>query len=251
MRILGLLALVSACSTSSSSGDTYQLGKLKAIAGEHTVAGIDSDRAGGIWIVYRDQTGGYYTPADVWVTHLDASGAKLAEWYFNDDYTEIGGIAYTGDALWVSYSAVGAGNPHLRRLDPATGATLGTFATLSGITDVTYGNGKLYLAYAWNEIYTLDPTTGGLDANVSVALPDGGTERGVAYADGNLWVSSSFSHTLLLVDTNGTTIGSGSIDLLPGNTDNVETAGLQLAWDGYSLIVSVDNQIVWLAARPR
>lgn len=248
--MFAILVALAACS--SPPGDqTYELAKLKSIAGEHTVAGVDGDGAGGLWIVYRDPGAGYYAIADVWVTHLDASGAKLSEWHYADDYTEIGGIAYTGDTLWVSYSAVGSGNSHVRALDPSNGATVGTFATMNGITDVTYGGGKLYLAYAWNEIYTMDPTTGALEQTISVPLPDGGTERGIAYVNDTFWVASDFSSELLLVDRDGREVGSGTTAVLPGNTDNVLTAGMQLAWDGYSLVVVVDNQIVWLAVKPR
>ncbi len=250
-----LLALLPACSLYFDSahgggggGGGATFVKVKAIGGEHTVAGIDSDDAGGIWIVYRDQVGGYYAPADVWVTHLDANGAKMSEWYYNDDYTEIGGIAYTGDALWVSYSAVGTSNAHLRKLDPATGATVGTFATMSGITDITYGGGELLLSYAWNEVFAMNPTTGALDSTITISgFPEGGTQRGIAYDQGNTWIALNFTDVLYLVDANGNIVGTATAELLPGTTDAVLTAGLQLAWDGSDLIVAVDNQIIWLA----
>ena len=251
-----LLALLPACGLYSGpgdaspvpDGDNYELAKIKAIGGEHTVAGVDTDGAGGIWIVYRDAVGDYYTPANVWVTHLDASGAKLSEWFYNDDYTEIGGIAYTGDALWVSYSAVGASNSHLRKLDPATGATIGTFATESGVNDISYGGGQLYLSWAWNEMWTIDPVTGAMGTALTLPFPEGGTERGIAYAGGNVWVALNFTNRLYLVDPSGHVVGSGVSDVLPGTTNPSQTAGLQIAWDGSALIVVVDNQIVWLAA---
>src|SRR6266567_3894987 len=90
-------------SGSSSGGSRFV--KTKAIAGAHQVAGIDSDGAGGLWIVYRDPGGGYYALSDVWVTHLDASLVKVSEWYFHDEYTEISGLAVTGDRVWISYNS--------------------------------------------------------------------------------------------------------------------------------------------------
>ena len=245
-----VLVWLAACGT--SDGNTYDLAAVRAMAGEHTVAGVDTDRAGGIWIVYRDQVGGYYALADVWVTHLDAAGTKLSEWYYNDDYSEIGGITYSGDALWVSYSAVGTANAHLRKLDPTTGATIGTFATDTGLTDITYGDGSLYLSWAWNEIWPMDPTTGALGQTIEVSgFPDGGAMRGIAYADGDFWVALNFTNTLYLVDATGHIIGRGTSDAVPGSANPSLSAGLQLAGDGSALIVVGDNQIVWLAVHER
>ena len=222
---------------------------VKAMAGERTVAGVDSDRAGGIWIVYRDQDGGYYTNADVWVTHLDPTGAKLSDWYYNDDYTEIDGIAFDGTSLWVNYNNEGgAGNYHLRQLDPATGATIGTFATPSGLMDITAdGHGELYLSYLWSQIIAMNSTTGAIDSTTpDPSIADAGIQHGIAYDDGTLWISSAYTNQIIQITTDGQLVSAWTTSVLD---DYIGTSalGLELAWDGTDLILVNNNQITWLA----
>ena len=231
-------------------GSGAPLVEVKAIAGEHTVAGVDSDRAGGIWIVYRDQDGGYYTNADVWVTHLDPTGAKLSEWYYNDDYTQIAGIAYDGTSLWVNYNNEGGtGNYHLRQLDPATGATIGTFATISGLMDITAnGHGELYLSYLWSQIIAIDSTTGAIDSRTAnPAIPDAGIQHGIAYdsSNGALWISAAYSNQILQVTPDGALAGTWTAPVLDDSLQT-EAPGLELAWDGTHVLLVHDNEIIWL-----
>ena len=59
-------------------------------------------------------------PADVRVVHLDAAGTKVAEFKYNDEYTQVSGLAFSGDAVWLNYGATGTGNNHIRKLDPVS-----------------------------------------------------------------------------------------------------------------------------------
>ncbi|MBL0218613.1 MAG: hypothetical protein IPQ07_32635 [Myxococcales bacterium] len=173
---------------------SFQLTKTRSIAGELPVVGMDSDRQGGLWIAYRLQTGDYYSLADVRVVHLDPNGAKLAEFRYNDEYTTVSGLAFSGDALWLNYGSTGTGNNHIRKLDPATGARIGSFATEIGIVDLTVQNDALLLSNLWNEVISIDQANGGELWRAPITDFDDSTQRGIAaMADGKLWVASSAS----------------------------------------------------------
>lgn len=235
--------------TTATDGD-YTFSAVRSIAGEHTVAGVDSDGAGGLWIVYRDPTGSYYDLANVWVTHLDANGTKLSEWQFHDEYTTISGIAYTGDAVWISYNSEGGvGNDHLRKLDPQTGATIGTFGTEAGIVDLSWRPGALLLSNQWNQVLALDPSTGGelWSADITAFGP-GGTMRGIAAYGDKMWVISWDTNEAYLVDDTGALHGRASLANVNSNpaSSGVDD-GLQLASDGSGLILVHENQITWMS----
>lgn len=269
MRCLLLLALVPACSlyfpedsppsaTDPDAGSAMQpaqpgneqLVVTRSMAGEHTIAGVDADGTGGIWIAYCDDAD-YYTNKNVWVTHLDHNGAKLSEWMMTDHYEPVRGIAAAGDAVWLNYSASGAGNRWLRKLDAKTGATLGTFATEDGIGDIAYdaANKQLLLSTDWNQVIRIDATTGGQVSRTQIAGTAYSTQRGVALDNGEVWVDETFDNKFFRVDAAGTTQMIATAPEL-GTTDNAVNQ-LQLADDHGVLIVVFNNQIFWLAAQPQ
>lgn len=227
---------------------SFTLVKTRAIAGELPVVGVDSDRAGGLWIAYRLQTGDYYSLADVRVVHVDAQGAKLSEFRYRDEYTQVSGIAYSGDAVWLSYNALGTGNNHVRKLDPVTGAQIGSFGTEAGIIDLDAHDDLLLLSNLWNEVIAIDRATGGEQWRMAVTAFEDSTQRGLAAtADGRLWVASSATNRITLFDAQHAVIGSGTTTLLDAEWNGLD--GLQLGWDGDELLLSTRNQISWLAPR--
>lgn len=207
--------------------------RTRAIAGEHQVAGVDSDGAGGLWIAYRD------APSDVWVTHLDASLVKVSEWHFTDDPTLVSGIAFAGDRVWVNYYGT-----QLRALDATTGETLTTIATDQGIVDISYGAGSLWLSNLWNQVETIDPQTGFVQARITTTAFDYSTQRGIAYVDGTLWLANWSGVDIDQVDTAGTLDDELWID---AGLVNGSQEGMQLAWTGSELLLAANNQIMWLA----
>lgn len=220
------------------------------MAGEHTIAGVDADGAGGIWIAYCDDAD-YYTNKNVWVTHLDKTGAKLSEWMMNDHYEPVRGIASAGDAVWLNYSASGTGNRWVRKLDAHTGATLGTFATEDGIGDLAYDAAKkqLLLSTDWNQVIALDATSGGQMSRTQIAATAYSTQRGVALDNGQLWVDETFDNKFFRVDANGNTTMTATAPELGTTVNAVDQ--LQLAAAGGELIVVFNNQIFWLGPQPQ
>jgi hypothetical protein len=268
MRCLLLAALLPACSlyfpqdspsspppdagsgqmSGTSATGTFELDVTRTMAGEHTVAGVDSDGSGGIWIAYCDDAD-YYTLKDVWVTHLDATGTKLSEWMLKDHYEPIHGIAFTGDRVWLNYSASGTGNRFLRALDATTGATLGTFAMEDGIADISYDADKdqLLLSNLWNSVIAIDPTTGGDVWRTTVSATGYSTQRGIAFDHGAIWLDEAFDNKFFAVSADGTVLATATAPAFVTSTSTTDQ--LQLAFDGSQLIAVFNNQIFWLAKR--
>jgi hypothetical protein len=229
----------------------FTLVKTRSIAGEYPVAGVDTDGQGGLWVAYMIQTGGYYSLDEVRVVHLDAQGAKTKELVYRDEFTNISGLAFSGDAVWVTYDRwdAGTGNYHIRKLDPETGAWIGSFEIAHGINDLDVHGDELRLSNQWGEIIALDLETGHEEWRWPVSVSGSlGTQRGIASTgDGRLWVASYLTSQIHVLDADGNYIGSWRTELLEqGHTADV---GLQLAWDGAQLIMVVHNQIHWLTPR--
>lgn len=265
MRCLLLVALLPACSlyfgedsspppagsgspSPPAQSGNFDLVKTRSMAGEHTIAGVDSDGAGGLWVAYCDDAD-YYTPKNVWVTHLDQTGVKLSEWMMNDHYEPVRGIAVGGDAVWLNYTESGTGDRWLRQLDPQTGATIGTFATEDGIVDIAYDASKdeLLMSNLWNQVVGLDRNTGGEVFRTPIAATSYSAQRGIAYTGSKIWLDELFDNKFFLVTTDGTVVG----------TANAPDLGVQswldqrqLAWDGSQLVFVFNNQIYWFALRP-
>jgi len=227
---------------------TTTLTHLRSIAGEYPVVGIDGDGAGGIYIAYRRETTDFYEPADVRITHLDHAGAKVSEWQYVDEYTFISGLAYDGDHVWLNYSRAGTGTNHIRKIDPVTGDVLLTFATGDGIRDIAAGDGTLVLSSSHNQVIVLDAQTGGeLERRgISDQAIVWTTQRGVAVRGDRYWITAQQdANVIRIVDENGAFVGRATTDRLDAGWSYAR--GLQLAWDGTSLILAHDNQISWLA----
>ena len=228
---------------------SFELVKTRSIAGEYPIVGIDSDREGGVWVAYQIRNGAYYSTDETRVVHLDSLGVKLKEFVYRDEYTNVSGLAFSGDAVWLNYGNwdASSGNLHVRKLDPDTGARITSFGMPLGIIDLDVHGDQLRLSYEWNEVIELDLATGGeIDRYAHTLFDDGGTQRGIASTDeGDLWIASWFTDKIYLTDPSHRLIGTGHTSLL--DQDLTIDSGLQLAWDGSQLILAVDGQIHWLS----
>lgn len=227
---------------------TYTLDQTRAMAGEHRIAGVDSDGAGGIWIAYCDDAD-YYTPKNVWITHLDKTGAKLSEWPMNDHFEPIRGIAFTGDNVWLNYQASGAGDHFLRELDAKTGATVKMMTTQDEVADLAYDTDQesLVLSSDQNQVFAVDPTSGAELWHTQIAATGYTTQRGIADDRGRLWLIEAFDNKLFYLDSDGTVHATATSPTL--GTSEAAASQLGLAWDGSQLIVSTADQIYWLKPR--
>jgi hypothetical protein len=212
-------------------------------ASDAEVAGLDSDGEGGLWLAYRTPTVDYYALADVRVVHVDAGGTELARFTYHDTYTQVNGLAFTGDAVWVNYNNSFSDDNRIRKLDPQSGAEIGSFATEVGIVDLASRGDTLLLSYMWNQVITIDRTRGGeLSRSTISAFAEGGTQRGIAVDENGIWLLDQETDQITLVDDAGTVQAAGT---LPGHTDTYDPFTDQLAWDGDSLVLAHHGKLLW------
>jgi hypothetical protein len=260
-RSIVLALVLAGCSLDSGSDspdaaipvEPWDLVKTRTMAGELPVVGIDSDRAGGLWIAYA------LVPADapladnVRIVHVDASGIKLAEHRWTDPMPRFQGLAFSGDALWLNVAS-GDGN-HVRKLDPVTGAQLATFMVESGITDldVDHERGELLLSSHFNRVIALDLTTRVETWRAQLGPVEPGyvgTQSAIAAAsNGRLWVASRYTDRFEVVDATRQVIASYTTEVTAYH--HTTDFSLFLAWDGQvgQVIAAAENQISWLAPR--
>ena len=175
----------------------------------------------------------------------DATGTKTKEFRFADEFADVHGIAFAGDAVWLGHNG---GNDYVRKLDPETGAVIGTFATETGIVDLDVHDHELRMSVLWDQVVGLDLGTGGEKWRAKDYLASGGAQRGIAsMEDGRIWVAT-LSDRIYLLDPKGRIVGAGTHHLLDYDTWTVDV-GLYLAWDGHHVIAVADNQISWLEPR--
>jgi hypothetical protein len=217
----------------ASQGE-IQWQQTRSMAGEMPVAGIDSDGKGGLWIAYQ-------IPSEVHVVHLDASGGTLTDWTYTDAISPIHGVAFAGDSLWIAYAGLPASQQFLRRLDATTGSELQRFATSYGVSDIAADNDELLLLQ-YGVMSVLDPTTGGVRSHTSFNYEHADEGIGIAAVGSLVWLAAWDSDTVVLADRDGNVQRQGNVPYL----GQASRRDMFLAWDGTSLIVEVDNQILWL-----
>jgi hypothetical protein len=236
--VLLLLVLATGCADDM----TLQLVRTE-VAPDAELVGVDSDGEGGLWLAYRTPTFDYYDLTDVRVVHRDASGTELARFSFHDSYTQVNGLAFTGDAVWLNYNNSFSDDNRIRKLDPVSGAEIGSFATEVGIVDLASRDGVLLLSYMWDQIIAIDRTRGGeLWRSTITAYPEGGTQRGIAADDAGIWLLEQDSDAITVFDDAGTALASAT---LPGHADTFDTFTDHLAWDGDLLLLAHHGKLLW------
>lgn len=238
MRALLLFLVAAGCADDMS----LELVRTQ-VTPDTNLVGVDSDGAGGLWLAYRTTTTDYYAVSEVRVSHLDPGGAELARFTYRDESTQVNGLAFTGDAIWLNYNNGSSDDNRIRKLDPATGAELASFATEVGIVDLASRGAELLLSYMWNEIIAIDRTRGGqLWRSQITAFPEGGTQRGIAADDAGIWLLEQERDEITLVEDSGAVVATAS---LPGYSDSYDPFTDYLTWDGETLIVAHHDKLLW------
>jgi hypothetical protein len=237
-------------------GPPSEMIRTRTMAGELPVVGIDSDRAGGLWIAYAKAMGGYYAPDDLRIVHVDAHGAKISEFKFSDTYADVLGIAFDGHAVWINVTgATGTDGPYVRAIDAVTGLEVTRHTVERGISDleVDDARGELLLSSVYDRVVALDLATGAETwrAQLRPQVPSyEGEQSAIALTDeGQMWIASRFWAVLELRDAARVPIRTYTENV----TDDHHRTDyrLFLAWDPTTkqVIASAENQISWLAIR--
>ncbi len=231
-----------------------QLLRTRRMAGELPVVGIDSDRAGGLWIAYSLRTGDFYADADLRLVHVNAAGTKLAELRINDEHINAMGIAFDGTALWLNF-ANRIDDPYVRAIDATTGAELHHWPVEGGVSDleVDDARGELVLSSTFDRVVAIDLATG-VETRRLQLRPEHvgwqGEQSALALTpDGSMWIASRFWDHLEVRDPTGTPIATYTTDL--GSDHHTTDYSLFIAWDAQrgEVIAADENQISWLALR--
>lgn len=144
---------------------------------------------------------------------------------FPADLGSVSGIAFDGEALWITRD----GAPLLFRVDPRSGRVLRSFAFVTGDTGGSAWDGRTLwqIAYIEKMVYAIDPRTG--RATPAFPTPGKGMCAGMTYDGRHLWIANFEDGRIYQVDTSGRVLGS-----IVGSQ---ETTGL--AWDGRYLWTGV------------
>lgn len=250
MRALAILIALGACTEPGGDvpGDLsgqFELVTVRSLRAEGRIAGIDADGAGGLWIAYSTPGADYYALDEVRLVHLDRAGHEQKVITLHDEFLDVQGIAVDGHALWINYSG-GDRADYARKIDAATGATLGSFGTEAGVHDLDVFDGELRMSIVWDQLIGLDLATGGQRWRAKGYLDSGGAQRGVAsMADRRAWVST-LDDRIYLLDPKGGILGAGHHDLVAEANWTIE---MFLAWDGEHVIAATGSTISWLEPR--
>src|SRR3954453_2848499 len=102
----------------------------------------------------------------------------------------VGGVTYDGQNVWF------AGGDELTAFDPATGQTLQSIAVAAHAGTAFDGHHLFQLAE--DRIQKIDPKTGNVLA--TIPAPGGGSDSGLAWAEGTLWVGQYRNRKIHQID---------------------------------------------------
>ncbi len=103
---------------------------------------------------------------------------------------QVGGVTYDGERIW--FATGGA----LKAADPATGETLRSI-DVAAHAGTAFDGEHLY-QIAEDRIHKIDPATGAVLA--TIPAPGGGTDSGLAWHEGTLWVGQYRDRKIRQID---------------------------------------------------
>jgi streptogramin lyase len=148
------------------------------------------------------------------------TGAILASYVYQNLIEALGtgvyGITSDGTSIWISV----AGNTNkLVQVNPATGQIIRNMSSTSilGPTDLSWDGTNLWISSGTGEIDTINPNNG----QRTHFLSRGDRESGIAYHNGEVWVSNMFDRKIVVYDAANKT-----------KIDEITTVGLPTtSWD--------------------
>jgi hypothetical protein len=108
------------------------------------------------------------------------------------------------------------------------------------------GAGRALVSDNFDAVDILDTASGGVVQSIATTFPDGGTQQGVAWRPGEVWVSGWWS-PLEIYNEQGTQLGT--IDLAAARGDG-EWPMHHLAFDGALLLVGSEGELTWFSITP-
>jgi YVTN family beta-propeller protein len=174
-----------------------------------------------------------------------------------DVHNQLRGVAYGGGYI---YTVSRYGEPYIYKVDASTGKLVDTYeAPYSGMTDVIYENGYLWVAdWYYNNVSEISASTGQVIRTV-YAGPD---PYGIAYGNGYIWVTSQKIRepgTVAQINpSTGEVIRSIPVGVLPINVTygngavwvvNYESSGLTFTFGTVSEISGTTGKVLATISR--
>jgi len=226
-------------------GDIYRIAVDHTVGAEGEIHGVDSDGQGNLWIAYwvdgnRQQN---VLPVTTLVHWNPTTRERLATFTYDDLWAEASGLALVDGELWLNYED-DSSDTVLRVIDPTAGTIVRTLGT-TGIELAAMSSGRTLLTRGYDEVDVIDATSGGTEASITTSFTDG-TQQGIAWRPGEIWVGGWFSPAEIY-DEHGALLGT------------VDAADLRaeaaypmhhLAFDGDLLLLGVAGQLTWYRITP-
>jgi hypothetical protein len=187
---------------------SYQLTPERTFAGAWPIFGVAFDGSA-LWFLYRQDVGGYYEPDTLTLVRRDpATLAVLAEFTFQDHRLPTG-MTWDGASLWVCLCGSNnrqlvSFNPGTGAQEQAFVATEGTESLAWTGSHLLQSKG-----YIQGPIERVDPTTGAVVGTFVSPLTQRGAHRaaGIAYRPGEIWESDRLQSDIVILDDAGAHVG--------------------------------------------
>src|SRR4051812_49612929 len=122
--------------------------------------------------------------------HRSATAEIVREYGPFEGADKVGGVTYDGQNVWVALG------DKLTAVDPASGRTLRSI-DVAAHAGTAY-DGRHLFQIAEDRIQRIDPETGRVLA--TIPAPGGGSDSGLAWAEGTLWVGQHRDRKIHQVD---------------------------------------------------
>ncbi|ABQ25054.1 NHL repeat-containing protein [Geotalea uraniireducens] len=217
-----LTLLLASCGGGSGTGGS-STDAVYAVTAQRSIAvpvgnpvGFAFDNNDNIWIMSGVHNGSSHS-----LTCFNPNtGASLAYYVYQNLIEVLGtgvyGITWDGASIWIS---VAGNNNKLVQVDPSTGQIIRNMSSTSilGPTDLSWDGTNLWISSGTGEIDTINPSNG----QRTHFLSRGDRDTGIAYHNGEVWVSNMFDKKIVVYDAVNKTI-----------IDEITTIGLPTtSWD--------------------
>jgi hypothetical protein len=196
-----LTLLLASCGGDSGSGGS-STDAVYAVTSERSIAvpvgnpvGFAFDNNDNIWIMSGVHNGSSHS-----LTCFNPNtGVILASYVYQNLIEALGtgvyGITWDGTSIWISV----AGNTNkLVQVNPTTGQIIRNLSSTSvlGPTDLSWDGTNLWISSGTGEIDSINPSNGQRSHFLSRADRD----TGIAYHNGEIWVSNMFDKKIVIYD---------------------------------------------------
>lgn len=166
-------------------------------------------------------------------THPD-TGIALDTIIINEPYL-YNGLAWDGTRLWVN------GRDYIRSVDIENGTLGEIFQIKFGIEDLAYDGQNVLAVTYYHDVIGINPLNNTIiEYRTPFEKLYASSERGIAYKDNEVWISSNWHYEICILDRSGNHIGVADVDFLHGSY-MTPFQQIELCFMGNTLIINKDG----------